>query len=123
MKILIVDDNPLMRQAIKSIVAGPGDLTAECPDGTSVVSVFSSFKPDWVLMDVKMKPINGIQATRELKAAFPAAHVAIVTNYGDQEFRDEAREAGADRYFLKDNLTSIRSQLSNPNSEIRNPKS
>ncbi|MEX1138278.1 MAG: response regulator transcription factor [Bacteroidota bacterium] len=111
MKILIVDDSPLMRQAIKTIVAQPEDQTAECTDGKSVVSAFEAFKPDWVLMDVKMKPINGIQATRELKAVFPNAHVAIVTNYGDQEFRDVAKEAGAEMYFLKDNLPMIRRQL------------
>ncbi|HEX9613958.1 MAG TPA: response regulator transcription factor [Bacteroidota bacterium] len=111
MKILIVDDNPLMRQAIKTIVAQPEDQTAECPDGKSVVSAFEAFKPDWVLMDVKMKPINGIQATRDLKAAFPNAHVAIVTNYGDQEFKDEAKAAGAEQFFLKDNLPAIRNHL------------
>lgn len=125
MKLLIVDDNPLMRQAIRSIVAEPGDQTAECPDAKSVVSAFEAFKPDWVLMDVKMKPINGIQATRDLKAAFPNAHIAIVTNYGDQEFKDEAKAAGAEKYFLKDNLPAIRNQLSNassPQSAINNPK-
>lgn len=123
MKILIVDDSAVMRQTIKSIVAQPGDETAECPDGASVLTAFKAFKPDWVLMDVKMAPVSGLQATRELKAAFPNAHVAIVTNYGDQEFKDEAKAAGAEQYFLKDNLTSIRSQLSSPNSEFRNPKS
>jgi DNA-binding NarL/FixJ family response regulator len=100
-----------MRQTIKSIVALPGDETAECPDGSSVLAAFKAFKPDWVLMDVKMKPVSGLQATRELKSAFPNAHVAIVTNYGDQEFRDEAKAAGADKYFLKDNLMEIRGQL------------
>lgn len=111
MKLLIVDDSAVMRQTIRSIVALPGDQTAECSDGASVLSAFKAFKPDWVLMDVKMSPVSGLQATRELKAAFPGAHVAIVTNYGDQEFRDEAQAAGADKYFLKDNLPAIRNQL------------
>lgn len=122
MKLLIVDDNPLMRQAIKTIVANPEDQTVECSDGMSVVSAFEAFKPDWVLMDVKMKPVNGIQATRDLKAAFPNAHVAIVTNYGDQEFKDEAKAAGAEKYFLKDNLPAIRNQLLNSQFDIRNSK-
>ncbi len=111
MKILIVDDSPVMRQAIKSIVAAPGDETAECGDGSTVVPAYESFHPDWVLMDLKMSPTDGIQATRNLKAAHPNAHVAIVTNYSDQEFRDEAQTAGAEQYFLKDNLTAIRQQL------------
>jgi DNA-binding NarL/FixJ family response regulator len=111
MKILIVDDSPVMRKTIKSIVAAPEDLTAECEDGSSVVSAYESFRPDWVLMDMKMSRTNGIEATRALKAIHPEAHVAIVTNYGDQEFRDEARAAGADQYFLKDNLPAIHRQL------------
>ncbi len=111
MKILIVDDSPVMRQTIRSIVTTPEDETAECSDGASVVSVYNSFLPDWVLMDVKMSLTDGIQATRNLKAAHPDARVAIVTNYSDQEFREEARAAGADEYFLKDNLPAIRHQL------------
>ncbi len=111
MKLLIVDDSPVMRQIIKSIVATPGDETAECADGSSVVPVYESFHPDWVLMDLKMSPTDGIQATRILKAAHPNARVAIVTNYNDQEFRDEANEAGADAFFLKDNLPVIRPRL------------
>ena len=111
MKILIVDDSSVMRQTIKSIVAKPEDITAECDDGASVIPEYESFHPDWVLMDVKMSRTNGIEATRQLKTAHPDAHVAIVTNYGDQEFRDEAKEAGAEQYFLKDNLPAIRHQL------------
>ena len=114
MKILIVDDSPVMRQTIKSIVASPQDETQECEDGASVLTAYESFHPDWVLMDMNMPHTTGIQATRSLKAVHPDAHVAIVTNYGDQEFRDEARAAGADEYFLKDNLPMIRQRLGNP---------
>lgn len=122
MKILIVDDSPVMRQTIKSIVAQKDDETSECSDGRAVIGAYEAFRPDWVLMDLRMDPVNGIQATRALKAAFPDAHVAIVTNYGDQEFRDEAKAAGAEKYFLKDNLPAIRDQLFNPQSAIRHPK-
>ena len=111
MKILIVDDSRVMRETIKSIVAAPADLIAECEDGSSVISAYESFRPDWVLMDMKMSRTNGIEATRALKAIHPEACVAIVTNYGDQEFRDEASAAGADEYFLKDNLPAIRPRL------------
>ena len=111
MKILIVDDSSVMRQTIKSIVASPADQTAECEDGVAVIPAYESFRPDWVLMDLKMSTVSGIDATRRLKKAHPEARVAIVTNYGDQEFRDEARAAGADEYFLKDNLPAIRPQL------------
>jgi len=111
MKILIVDDNAVMRQTIRSIVAAPDDVTAECEDGSSVISCYESFHPDWVLMDLKMSRTNGIAATRQLKQSHPEARIAILTNYGDQEFRDEAHSAGAERYFMKDNLPEIRQQL------------
>ncbi len=111
MKILIVDDNAAMRRTIRNIVALPDDETRECSDGTSLVPEYDSFRPDWVRMDLRMEPVNGIAATRILKAAFPQAHVAIVTNYGQEEYRDEAGSAGAERFFLKDNLTAIRYQL------------
>lgn len=111
MKILIVDDSPVMRMTIRSIVAAPADLVSECEDGSAVIPAYESFRPDWVLMDLRMSHTNGIEATRELKAAHPEAHVAILTNYGDQEFREEAQSAGAEQYFLKDNLPAIRQQL------------
>ncbi len=116
MKILIVDNSPVMRMTIRSIVAAPADLVAECEDGSAVIGAYESFHPDWVLMDLRMTRTNGIEATRELKAAHPDAHIAILTNYGDQEFRDEAKAAGADEYFLKDNLPAIRQRLEMPNS-------
>lgn len=119
MKLLIVDDNDIMRQMIKGIVAQPADQVQECSDGRSVVSTYEAFRPDWVLMDINMNTLNGLQATRMLKAVYPEARVAIVTNYGDQEFRDEAKAAGAEKYFLKDNLPAIRDQLLNPQSPIR----
>lgn len=111
MKFLIVDDNAAMRRTIRNIVALPDDETRECSDGASLVSEYDSFRPDWVLMDLRMEPVNGIAATRILKAAFPQAHVAIVTNYGEQEYREEAGSAGAERFFMKDNLPAIRKQL------------
>jgi len=111
MKLLIVDDNPLMRHTIRTIVSRYQDVVEECSDGSTVVSAYQKFTPDWVLMDIKMGQMSGIQATMALKAQFPFARVAIVTQHGDQEFRDAAKAAGAEKYFLKDNLTSIRENL------------
>jgi two-component system, NarL family, response regulator DegU len=111
MKLLIVDDNPLMRHTIRTIVSRYQDEVQECADGSSAISAYRTFIPDWVLMDIKMGQIGGIQATIDLKAKFPDARVAIVSQHGDQEFRDAAKAAGAEKYFLKDNLTAIRENL------------
>lgn len=120
MKFLILDDSAIMRQAIKNIVAQPGDETVECPSGMGVVGAYEAFRPDWVLMDIKMEPVNGIEATQELKAAHPEARIAIVTHYGDEEFRDAAKAAGADAFFLKDNLSVIRQKLHSYNNTHSN---
>lgn len=111
LKILIVDDNELMRQLIRGSVARPGDEIVECSDGEEVVSVYRLFKADWVLMDITMRKTNGLQATKMLKQQFPAAHVAIVTQHNEKEYRDEARAAGAEQYLLKDDLSNIRQSL------------
>jgi len=62
-RLLIVDDSTQMRQLLKSIVRKTADEAFECEDGAQVVAAFSSFQPDWVLMDVEMKLMDGLQAT------------------------------------------------------------
>jgi DNA-binding NarL/FixJ family response regulator len=111
MKLMIVDNDPTMRQVIRGIVARPEDVVVECSDGDEVVKTFDAFHADWVLMDIQMSRMSGLQATRALKTAFPEARIAILTNYGDAEFREEARSAGAERYFLKDNIPLVRFDL------------
>jgi CheY-like chemotaxis protein len=111
LKILIVDDNQLMRQIIRGSVARPGDDIRECSDGDEVVSTYQTFQADWVLMDITMHGLDGLKATRLLKQQFPGAHIAIVTQHAGKEFRDEAKAAGAERYFLKDDLSTLRQTL------------
>ena len=108
MKVMIVDDNAEMRAMIRSIVAGTGDTVSECSDGSMVISTFERAHPDVVLMDLHMKQVNGIEATRNLKNKYPDATVIIVSNFNDQDFRDAAQDAGAASYFTKDNLISLK---------------
>lgn len=108
MKLLIIDDNSAMRMMIRSMVAGPDDSVVECSDGSEALESYRRTTPDVVLMDLQMNAVGGITATRNIKAHFPDAHVIIVSNFNDQEFRDEAREAGASSYFTKDNLTQLK---------------
>ncbi|MFA6469866.1 MAG: response regulator transcription factor [Bacteroidota bacterium] len=108
MKLMIVDDSSAMRQMIRSVVACPSDTVTECEDGSNVVIAFQQSQPDVVLMDLQMPTVNGITATRNLKKEFPNAKIIIVSNFNDQEFRDEAREAGASSYFTKDDLIQLK---------------
>ena len=64
-------------------------------------------KPDWVLMDIKMAPMDGITATNKIRNLYPDANIIIVTDYDDANLKNEARAAGAVGYVLKENLTKI----------------
>ena len=105
---LIVEDNLKMRRMIKSIVADLADRIDECDDGSQALAFYSANPPDWVLMDIHLKEINGIAATREILSVFHEAKIIIVTNYDDAHFRQSAREAGAVDYVLKENLLDVR---------------
>ena len=59
-------------------------------------------------MDIQMRTLDGISATREIKLAFPDARIVIVTEYNDADWREEARRAGACAYVLKEHLTEVR---------------
>ena len=108
MNLLIVEDNPKMRQMIKSIVADLADRIEECDDGRDAVALYAEKKPDCVLMDIHLKKTNGIAATKEITSVFREAKIIIVTNYDDEHFRTSAREAGAFDYVLKENLLDVR---------------
>ncbi|MEW6061287.1 MAG: response regulator transcription factor [Bacteroidota bacterium] len=108
MKLMIVDDSLEMRKLIRNVVAQPADSVTECSDGSEVLSAFQREHPDVVLMDLQMTNVSGITATRTLKKEFPDARVIIISNFNDQEYRDEAKAAGAVSYFTKDNLIQLK---------------
>jgi CheY-like chemotaxis protein len=107
MKLLIVEDNLPMRRVIRRMVADLATEISECNDGSDALARYAELKPDWVLMDIEMKHMNGIAATREIKAAFPDARILIVTNYNDPTLRAAAEQAGARGYVLKENLLEL----------------
>jgi CheY-like chemotaxis protein len=111
MKVLIVDDNQQARQMIKHYLRELSDEFRECEDGAEAVSAYAEFTPDWVLMDWEMKQVNGLVATQNIIADFPAAKILIVTNYDEKDLRQAAAEAGASGFVLKDDLLSLRSLL------------
>ncbi len=111
MKVLVVDDSREMRQTIRSLLDDSSEIY-ECSDGSEVLREYAKVLPDWVLMDIKMKRMNGIAATRELLAKYPDARVVMLTQYGDKELREAARQAGASDYVCKENLLDVRTILS-----------
>lgn len=100
-----------MRRLMKRMLADLAEEFAECDDGGEALEAYACSRPDWVLMDIEMKVMDGITATAQIRAVFPEARVIIVTNHDNQALRQAAREAGARGYILKDNLLEMRSLL------------
>ncbi len=81
MSFLIVEDNENMRRVIRSVLSEfPGDVH-ECADGSEALAAYAAHLPDWVLMDLKMKYVDGFAATGQITSVFPNAKVIIVTDY------------------------------------------
>src|ERR1044072_6938031 len=87
MTVLIVEDNAKMRRMLKSLVADLASAVHECSDGAEALAAYAVHRPDWVLMDIAMKGLDGISATRAIKAAWPEARIIIVTSYDEAELR------------------------------------
>ena len=111
MTLLIVDDSAEMRRLIRQVAAESNDVVIECSDGDEVLEAYAAHHPDWVLMDVEMKRMDGLTATSNLRRQHPEAKVLILTKHTDEETRRAAREAGA-RFFLgKDEIISLRTVI------------
>jgi CheY-like chemotaxis protein len=108
MNLLIVEDNARMRGMIKTVVSDLADEIFECADGDEALALYKQYRPDWVLMDVRMKRTDGLTATRQIKAAFADAKIIIVTNYNDAKLQEAAMNAGAIGYVLKEKLPEVR---------------
>jgi DNA-binding NarL/FixJ family response regulator len=103
-KVLCVDDHPLVRKGIASILANEEDmqLIGEAGNGREAVELFRQSQPDVTLMDLRMPGMDGVQATRTIRQEFPDARIIALTSYdGDQDIY-RALEAGVRGYMLKE---------------------
>ena len=108
LKFLIVDDNPSMRQTIGRIISREGDEIIECDDGKDAASMYRQHRPDWVMMDINMKEVGGIDATEQILRTDANARVVIVTDYGDKFFKKAAKDAGAAAFVSKENIFELK---------------
>jgi CheY-like chemotaxis protein len=108
MTIMVVDDNARMRQVIKSIFDEPETRFVECANGNDAVQRYASDSPDWVLMDVRMKGMDGITASRAIIKRHPEAKIIIVTECMEPALRDTARTMGTYGYVAKEDLFSVK---------------
>ena len=103
-RVLCVDDHPLVRKGIASILANEADmqLVGEAGNGREAVDLFRQYHPDVTLMDLRMPGMDGVQATQAIRKEFPEARIIALTSYdGDQDIY-RALEAGVRGYLLKE---------------------
>jgi CheY-like chemotaxis protein len=105
--VLVVEDNPVMRALIRSLIEGVGSVVHECTSGERALELYGELHPDLVLMDVRMGGMDGLSATRAIVREDPAARVIIVTDFGDARSRAAALAAGAAGFVPKDDLLEL----------------
>jgi DNA-binding NarL/FixJ family response regulator len=100
LRVVIADDQPMMRAGFKAVLEASGDISvvAEAGNGEEAVRAALEYTPDVVLMDIRMPVMDGIEATRRL----PRQRVLILTTFGLDEYIIDALRAGASGFLLKD---------------------
>jgi DNA-binding NarL/FixJ family response regulator len=103
-RVLLVDDQPLLRMGFKLVLEDEPDLhvVGEAGDGTEALRQVAALTPDVVLMDVRMPGMNGIEATERIVAAGSTSRVLILTTFDLDEYAFAALRAGASGFLLKD---------------------
>jgi DNA-binding NarL/FixJ family response regulator len=109
-RVLTVDDHPLLRDGIAGLIADESDMTivAVGATGLEAIEQFRAHRPDVTLMDLQMPEMNGVEATSRIRAEFPDARIIVLTTYSSDAQVALAINAGASGYLLKD---AIRTDL------------
>jgi DNA-binding NarL/FixJ family response regulator len=109
-KILTVDDHPILREGIAAVIQGEKDMliVGEASNGREAIEMFRSKRPDVALMDLQMPDMNGIDAIATIREEHPQARIIVLTTYEGDVLARRALKAGATGYILKD---MIRTEL------------
>jgi DNA-binding NarL/FixJ family response regulator len=102
-RIVIVDDQRLIREGLAALLALVSDLQilGQAADGQAAIELAATLSPDVILMDVRMPGMNGVAATREIRRRFPTTRVIVLTTFDDDEYVFQSLQAGASGYLLK----------------------
>lgn len=108
MNIIIIDDDPLVVESLKTIVnANHIDILAVGYDGFQAVELYNKYRPDLILMDIRMEKMNGIEATQEILKIDSSAKILLITTFQDEEYIGAALNLGCKGYILKQNIKGI----------------
>ena len=107
-RVMIADDHTIVRSGVRLLLAAEPDIevVGEARNGREAVELADALKPDIVLMDISMPEMDGLEATRLIKAAHPQVQVLILTMHRSDEYFFEMLKAGASGYILKGAKTS-----------------
>lgn len=105
-RILAVDDHPMLREGIAAAIARQPDmvLVGEAVNGREAIEAFRTTRPDVTLMDLQMPEVNGVEAISAIRTDFPAARIIVLTTYKGDAQAVRALKAGASGYLLKSAL-------------------
>jgi DNA-binding NarL/FixJ family response regulator len=108
LRVVIADDHRLFAEALEAILAADEriEVVGQAGDGSKAVELARTLDPDLVLMDVSMPVLDGIEATREIRAAGSETAILMLTGSNSRSDVDSAREAGASGYVTKDRIAS-----------------
>jgi DNA-binding NarL/FixJ family response regulator len=103
-RILIAEDQRIVREGLRAVLEDEEgiEIVGEAANGQQAIDLFTTLRPDVVLMDLQMPVIDGPDATRRIRELAPDAHILVLTTYATDEFIFKALRAGAQGYLLKD---------------------
>jgi DNA-binding NarL/FixJ family response regulator len=104
-RILLVDDHPVVRQGLKTLLEGQfgWEVVGEASDGVEALDMASSLHPDVMVLDVTMPKMNGLETCRLLRRSTPGLEILFVTQHDSPQMMREALDAGARGYVVKSN--------------------
>ncbi len=100
---MLADDHRMLREGLRRSMIDQGfDVVGEARDGEEAIRLAHELRPEVILMDVTMPEVDGVEATRQIRAALPEIKVVMLTMHADQEVLTSAIRAGANGYLVKD---------------------
>ena len=117
MNVIIVDDDFLVVDALKTIVEAAGiNVIATGANGEEAIALAREYRPEVIMLDIRMQPTNGMEATRAIMAEDPDAKILLITTFQDEEYIAGALSLGCRGYILKSNIGGILPALTAVNS-------
>ena len=103
-RIMLVDDQMLLREGLKTIINTQSDMqvSAEAENGAEALKLLADNHVDLILMDIRMPILNGVEATKQIRAQYPDSVIVILTTFDEDDYIVEALANGAVGYLLKD---------------------